>query len=32
MQELNKKIIEWAKEREIDKKGTVEGQVIKTIE
>lgn len=32
MQELNKKIIEWAKEREIDKKGTVEGQKIKTIE
>lgn len=32
MQELNKKIIEWAKEREIDKKGTVEGQAIKTIE
>lgn len=32
MQELNKKIIEWAKEREIDKKCTVEGQAIKTIE
>lgn len=32
MQELNNKIIEWAKERNIDKKGTVEGQVIKTIE
>jgi len=32
MQELNKKIIEWAKDRNIDKKGTVEGQAIKTIE
>lgn len=32
MQELNQKIIEWAKEREIDKNGTVEGQVIKTVE
>lgn len=30
--ELNKKIIEWAKEREIDKKGTIQGQAIKTIE
>lgn len=32
MRELNKKIIEWAKEREIDKKGTVERQSIKTAE
>lgn len=32
MQELNQKIIEWAKEREIDKNGTVEGQVLKTVE
>lgn len=30
--ELNKKIIEWAKEREIDKKGTIQGQAMKTIE
>lgn len=30
--ELNKKIIEWAVEREIDKKGTVEAQAIKTSE
>lgn len=32
MKELNKKIIEWAKERELDKKGTIEGQILKTIE
>lgn len=32
MRELNKKIIEWAKQREIDKKGTIEGQTIKTVE
>ena len=29
---LNEKIIEWAKERNIDKNGTVEAQSIKTIE
>lgn len=32
MKDLNEKIIEWAKERELDKKGTVEGQSIKTAE
>lgn len=32
MQKLNKNIIEWAKERGIDKSGTVEAQAIKTIE
>lgn len=32
MQELNEKIIKWAKDRGIDKKGTVEAQSIKTIE
>ena len=32
MKELNGKIIAWAVERELDKKGTVEGQVIKTAE
>lgn len=32
MRELNKKIIEWAKQRGIDKKGTIEGQTIKTVE
>lgn len=32
MKELNKKIIDWAKERELDKKGTIEGQILKTIE
>lgn len=32
MQELNKKIIAWAVDRELDKKGTVEGQTIKTSE
>lgn len=32
MKDLNNKIIEWAKERELDKKGTVEGQSIKTAE
>lgn len=32
MQELNQKIIEWAKERGIDKNGTMEGQIIKTVE
>lgn len=31
-EELNTKIIEWAKDREIDKKGTIAGQAIKTIE
>lgn len=32
MQKLNQKIIAWAKERGIDKNGTVKGQVIKTVE
>lgn len=32
MKDLNKKIIEWAKDRELDKKGTVECQAIKTAE
>lgn len=32
MKELNDKIIAWAVERELDKKGTVEGQSIKTAE
>ena len=32
MQELIKKIEQWAKDRELDKKGTVEGQAIKTAE
>ena len=32
MQELIKKIEQWAIDREIDKKGTVEGQSIKTAE
>lgn len=32
LSEYNEKIIEWAKDREIDKKGTIEGQAIKTIE
>lgn len=32
MKELNKKIIELAKERELDKKGTIDGQALKTIE
>ena len=32
MKELNKKIIAWAKDRDLDKKGTVEGQSIKTAE
>ena len=32
LKELNQKIIDWAKERGIDKNGTVEGQVIKTVE
>lgn len=32
MKELNKKIEQWAKDRELDKKGTVEGQAIKTAE
>lgn len=32
MDELNTKIVEWAVEREIDKKGTIQGQAIKTIE
>lgn len=30
--ELNAHIIEWAKERELDTKGTVEAQSIKTVE
>lgn len=30
--DFNEKIVQWAKEREIDKKGTVQGQSIKTIE
>lgn len=32
MKELNEKIIAWAKERDLDTKGTVEGQSIKTAE
>ena len=32
MKELNKKIEQWAVDRELDKKGTVEGQAIKTAE
>lgn len=32
MVELNKKIIQWAKERQIDIKGTCKGQALKTIE
>lgn len=32
MKDLNKKIIDWARERELDKKGTITGQAIKTIE
>ncbi len=32
MKELNDKIIAWAVDRELDKKGTVEGQSIKTAE
>lgn len=32
MKELNEKIEQWAVERELDKKGTVEGQAIKTAE
>lgn len=32
MQELNGKLIQWAKDREIDKYGTIEGQVKKTVE
>lgn len=32
MDELNKKILQWAKDRELDKKGTVEAQAIKTVE
>lgn len=32
MQKLNEKIIEWAKLRDLDKKGTIDGQRIKTIE
>ena len=32
MDELNKKILQWAKDRELDKKGTVEAQTIKTVE
>lgn len=31
-EELNKKIVEWAMERDIDKKGTIQGQAMKTIE
>lgn len=30
--ELNAHIIDWAKERELDTKGTVEAQAIKTVE
>lgn len=30
--ELNAYIIEWAKERKLDTKGTVEAQAIKTVE
>ena len=30
--ELNARIIDWAKERELDTKGTVEAQAIKTVE
>lgn len=29
LSEYNSKIIEWAKEREIDKKGTIEGQAMR---
>ena len=32
IEELNKKILEWAMERDIDKKGTIQGQTMKTIE
>lgn len=32
MDELNKKILQWAKDRELDKKGTVKAQAIKTVE
>ncbi|MBU5669538.1 MazG-like family protein [Peptoniphilus sp. MSJ-1] len=32
MKELNEKIIKWAKDRDLDTKGTVEGQSIKTAE
>lgn len=32
MKELNEKIEQWAVDRELDKKGTVEGQAIKTAE
>lgn len=32
LDDFNEKIVQWAKEREIDKKGTVQGQSIKTIE
>lgn len=32
MDELNNKILQWAKDRELDKKGTVEAQTIKTVE
>lgn len=32
MKELNKKIEQWAVDRELDKKGTLEGQAIKTAE
>lgn len=32
MDELNTKIVEWAVEREIDKKVTIQGQAMKTIE
>lgn len=32
IKDLNEKIIEWAKERELDTKGTVDGQAIKTSE
>lgn len=32
MDELNRKILQWAKDRELDKKGTVQAQTIKTVE
>lgn len=32
MDELNNKILQWAKDRELDKKGTVKAQAIKTVE
>lgn len=32
MDELNNKILQWAKDRELDKEGTVKAQAIKTVE